>query len=103
MRDRGTDRVPVISDFVNGLAAPVPQWVGSHSLDGQAKIGHQIRQDGTCEIGLSYDGRSVRVLEMGLLAWGRLRWRSVDQGRNRDQQGDHDQGGDRDRDRRSGM
>ena len=73
------------------------------------RTGCQIRQDGTCDIGLKYDRRRVRVLEMGLLAWRRLRWRSVDQEVNRDQQGnrdqqrDRDQEGDRDRDRWSGM
>ena len=46
---------------------------------------------------VEYDGRRVRVLEMGLLAWGRIRWRSVDLEGNRDQQGDHDHGGDRDK------
>ena len=61
------------------------------------KSGYQIVQDGTCDIGLKYDGRRVRVLEMGLLAWGRIRWRSVDLEGNRDQQGDHDHGGDRDK------
>ena len=61
------------------------------------RTGYQIRQDGTCDIGLKYDGRRVRAMEMGLLAWGRLRWRSVDHEGNRDQQGD------RDCDRRSGM
>ena len=46
---------------------------------------------------------------MGLLAWRRLRWQSVDKEANRDQQGNRyqqgnrDQEGDRGRDRRSGM
>ena len=31
-------------------------------------------------------------MEMELLEWGRLRWRSVDQEGNHDQQGDRDQG-----------
>ena len=67
------------------------------------RTGYQIRQDGTCDIGLKYEGRMVRVMETGLLSWGRLRWRSVDQKGNRDQQGDRDQGGDRYRDQRSDM
>ena len=48
------------------------------STGGLDRTGYQIRQDGTCDIGLKYDGRSARVMGMGLLAWGRLRWRSVD-------------------------
>ena len=40
---------------------------------------------------------------MGLSAWVRLRWRSVDQERNRDQQGDHDENAIEIDDRLSGM
>ena len=40
---------------------------------------------------------------MGFLAWRRLRWRSVYQEGNHDQQGDRNQGGDRYRYRRSDM
>ena len=67
------------------------------------QTGYKIRQDGTCEIGLKHDERRVRVMEMGLLEWGRLRWRSVDQEGNQDQLGNTDQGDDRDCDQCSGM
>ena len=37
------------------------------------KFGYQIVKYGTCDIRLKYEGRRVRVMEMGLLSRGRLR------------------------------
>ena len=67
-----------------GNAGPTTGRITSTEL--LYRTGYQIRKDGTCDIGLKYDGRR-----------GRLRWQAGDQERNRDK------GGDRDRDRRSGM
>ena len=37
------------------------------------RTGHQIRQDGTCDIGLKYDGQRKRDLKMRLLSNGLIR------------------------------
>ena len=106
IRGRRTDRVSVISESVNGWQRRTHNW--SDRVHWTVRqIGYQIGKDDRCDIEVKYDRRRVRVLEMGLLARGRLRWRSVDQKENRDQkvdryqQGNLDKGGDLDRDRRS--